>query len=423
MNNTASIWVLLYLTEISSGVNNVAKVNMWMAALRNPDLEENERNAIIEEMRQAYYEAKHYDESTNDTQDKIERNFNTLVNGILSNQQEQDALNKSIDSLSGAIQALEKAITNSQVTLQTAKANEINAADAKNLFTGATYKDLKEQGKYTAVDFKQAGISYSNAKSAGFNRQELWDAGYEAEVNKEIQDEKAAEAAKMARDKAASDAAATAAAAAELQQNRKQAYQNALAQIRSKGSRFTLSDIEQTVKPAANAAGYTAAKYLPDIVAGSGSPTWEELLKVLKGHWSKERLASTFSSDAFIKAYNKVYGKNSYTKYKGKGKPYKTGGLADYTGPAWLDGTPSKPELVLNAQDTKNFIALKDVLSKAIGSTSSVENTSNNATFEININVDHLNNDYDVDKVVERVKKKIVQDSSYRNVTQVRKFR
>jgi hypothetical protein len=31
---------------------------------------------------------------------------------------------------------------------------------------------------------------------------------------------------------------------------------------------------------------------------------------------------------------------------------YKKGGLADFTGPAWLDGTKSRPELVLNARDT-----------------------------------------------------------------------
>ena len=39
------------------------------------------------------------------------------------------------------------------------------------------------------------------------------------------------------------------------------------------------------------------------------------------------------------------------------------------------------------------------------------------------INVDKLTNDYDVDKVAERVKKIIVKDSGYRNVTQVRNFR
>lgn len=45
-------------------------------------------------------------------------------------------------------------------------------------------------------------------------------------------------------------------------------------------------------------------------------------------------------------------------------KAYKTGGLVDYTGLAQLDGTPGKPELVLNAQDTANFIALKETLQR-----------------------------------------------------------
>lgn len=47
---------------------------------------------------------------------------------------------------------------------------------------------------------------------------------------------------------------------------------------------------------------------------------------------------------------------------KGDVKAYKTGGLVDYTGLAQLDGTPSKPELVLNANDTKNFLALTEAL-------------------------------------------------------------
>jgi hypothetical protein len=41
---------------------------------------------------------------------------------------------------------------------------------------------------------------------------------------------------------------------------------------------------------------------------------------------------------------------------------YKTGGLADFTGPAWLDGTKSRPEYVLNADQTKRFFSLVDVL-------------------------------------------------------------
>lgn len=104
---------------------------------------------------------------------------------------------------------------------------------------------------------------------------------------------------------------------------------------------------------------------------------------------------------------------------------YKKGGLAPFTGPAWLDGTQSKPELVLNATDTKNFIQLKDILASTMraGAFNTPVAVSGDTNYEININVDHINNDYDVDKIANRVKKIIVQDSSYRNVTSVRKFR
>lgn len=41
---------------------------------------------------------------------------------------------------------------------------------------------------------------------------------------------------------------------------------------------------------------------------------------------------------------------------------YKQGGMVYETGPAWLDGTPSRPETVLKADDTENFLALRDYL-------------------------------------------------------------
>ena len=101
---------------------------------------------------------------------------------------------------------------------------------------------------------------------------------------------------------------------------------------------------------------------------------------------------------------------------------FATGGLATTTGPAWLDGTKSKPELVLNAQDTSNFLALKDVLAKAVSGSKSINNTDN-ANYDIDIHVDQLANDYDVDKMVERVKKQITKDAGYRNVNEVRHMR
>ena len=46
-------------------------------------------------------------------------------------------------------------------------------------------------------------------------------------------------------------------------------------------------------------------------------------------------------------------------------KKYATGGLVDYTGLAQVDGTPGKPELMLDARDTRNFLDLKDILRDA----------------------------------------------------------
>ena len=43
-------------------------------------------------------------------------------------------------------------------------------------------------------------------------------------------------------------------------------------------------------------------------------------------------------------------------------KAYKTGGLVDYTGLAWVDGQKGRPEAFLNANDTELFAKLKDSL-------------------------------------------------------------
>lgn len=63
---------------------------------------------------------------------------------------------------------------------------------------------------------------------------------------------------------------------------------------------------------------------------------------------------------------------------------YKNGGLADYTGVAWIDGTPSNPEMVLNAKDTSNFIALKDAM-KNISTKSAISDIFKNNENAMNI--------------------------------------
>ncbi|MBQ8727398.1 MAG: hypothetical protein IJY83_02760 [Oscillospiraceae bacterium] len=64
-------------------------------------------------------------------------------------------------------------------------------------------------------------------------------------------------------------------------------------------------------------------------------------------------------------------------------KAYKTGGLVDYTGLAKVDGTPGKPELMLNAEDTKNFLELRDVLREMALQELSIGSKSVNADYGI----------------------------------------
>ena len=95
-------------------------------------------------------------------------------------------------------------------------------------------------------------------------------------------------------------------------------------------------------------------------------------------------------------------------------KQYATGGLVNYTGPAWVDGTPTKPEAFLNSQDTQRIGEAAKILAQIPALNGASENVSTNigdTTIEIHINVENIDSDYDVDKMIERVKKDIVDVS------------
>ena len=102
---------------------------------------------------------------------------------------------------------------------------------------------------------------------------------------------------------------------------------------------------------------------------------------------------------------------------------HKKGGLADYTGLGWLDGTPSRPELVLNQQETQNFLKLKDVLSDFMRQSSSSTFSSNGDNY-YDIHIDAtIGSDYDVEKLTTKIKKEIVKDADYRNANVIRRRR
>ena len=74
---------------------------------------------------------------------------------------------------------------------------------------------------------------------------------------------------------------------------------------------------------------------------------------------------------------------------------YKDGGFANFTGPAWLDGTPQKPEAVLNALQTEHFIKFTNALDNMF-SNGNVANTSSSISIDtISFNVESMSSPED----------------------------
>jgi hypothetical protein len=71
-------------------------------------------------------------------------------------------------------------------------------------------------------------------------------------------------------------------------------------------------------------------------------------------------------------------------------RAFAEGGLVDYTGPAWVDGTKSRPEAFLDAVDTANIAnlaqGLRALVSGSIGM-GGMQDTSTVTINELNINV------------------------------------
>ena len=102
---------------------------------------------------------------------------------------------------------------------------------------------------------------------------------------------------------------------------------------------------------------------------------------------------------------------------RNKGVKFATGGLSTKTGLAWLDGTPSEPEYVLNARQTDAFLKLAEVLPSMMGSGASAQtNTFGSTYITMPITLESVNPDYDVDRMVDLLKDKLYDAGSYRNV-------
>ena len=96
-------------------------------------------------------------------------------------------------------------------------------------------------------------------------------------------------------------------------------------------------------------------------------------------------------------------------------KKFATGGLVDYTGPAWVDGQPDRPEAFLSAEDTENIgnaaRILADIpwLDRTTSNGQVITNNGGDVSVEINLNIDHISSETDIDEMLERVKEEIVE--------------
>ena len=108
-------------------------------------------------------------------------------------------------------------------------------------------------------------------------------------------------------------------------------------------------------------------------------------------------------STRFRVQYNYGKGKNEILKYA-------TGGLVDYTGPAWVDGTPDEPEAFLSAEDTKRIGQAAELLSSLpFFGGGSINNSVNNgdSLIEVHINIENISSDVDLDNALDKMKNAI----------------
>ena len=91
---------------------------------------------------------------------------------------------------------------------------------------------------------------------------------------------------------------------------------------------------------------------------------------------------------------------------------FEKGGLVNYTGPAWVDGSPNRPEAFLSADDTERIgnaaKLLADIPTLNRSNISTNNSTYGDTNIEINLNIDHISSDVDIEEMLDRVKQEIV---------------
>lgn len=138
--------------------------------------------------------------------------------------------------------------------------------------------------------------------------------------------------------------------------------------------------------------------------------------------WAAEQIKAGKKSNLVYKQVQTMMNSAIKTIATKNGTPYKEGGIVDYTGIAQVHGSPKKPEVFLDAEDTKNFSTLKELLGMVLdnrGATGVSSRYQDYQCGDCNINVTiegGIASDYDVERAIDVIKREIVSSSNYRNI-------
>lgn len=140
-----------------------------------------------------------------------------------------------------------------------------------------------------------------------------------------------------------------------------------------------------------------------------------------KVSWGASNLfnSKTFSTEGLAEEYKKKLDEANakVPGWRSEISAYATGGLVDYTGPAWVDGTKTHPESFLSAEDTERIGNAAKLLSnipalRNSGYNNQVSTNVGDTHVEIHLNIDGIASDYDVDRMMDRVKQSITETAN-----------
>ena len=146
-----------------------------------------------------------------------------------------------------------------------------------------------------------------------------------------------------------------------------------------------------------------------EFVSGSSSDTVEKAKEYIEEQIKKISIPSnvpTSVAESIRQAERKKY------------YAFAEGGLVNYTGPAWVDGSRSKPEAFLSSEDTRRIgeaariLADLPILSQPIKEQVPTT-TIGDTTIQIDVHVDSIANDYDLDEAMNKVEQRIVNAAKY----------